>query len=232
MEIDKKLLQYSPYLCYAGKTLEKILPNERIANKRLEVLYKFNSNGFRTHEFNYGEDCCIALGCSYTMGTAMPIELVWPSKLEEHLGMKIYNLGIGGGSRDLCVRLAMGWVDVLKPKKVFCLWPFPKRFELITSDKEQLTQSYRSYTKFEFAKFPERNPFIEQYFNDDNNSEFNSMKNKLMLDHICKENNTELYHMDVNINNLNENAVTFGRDRRHKGEDYQNPITDLFIDLL
>jgi len=236
MELDKKLLQWSKYLPYKNQEFNRLTQSEPIVNKEIDLTYKFNSNGFRTHEFNINntEDCCLSLGSSYTFGTGMPIEQTWPSLLEEKIGMKVYNLGLGASSGDTCVRLALGWIDVLKPKKIFVLWGGTNRFELFTNKTEKRIKDIRQSSAEEFnPDYTNTDPFLINYFKNPINGKLNAFKNKIIMKNICKENNIDLYDFTyIGQHKLREKSVTFARDGRHKGIDFQKSASNLFEKML
>ena len=65
------------------------------------------------------------------MGTALPIEQVWPSLIAtEFSNYKTYNLGIGGSSGDTITRLLYKFGNKLNTKIVCILWPEIYRLEV------------------------------------------------------------------------------------------------------
>jgi len=142
------LYQYSKYKSWIEETLgrelgkdeyyssHKITKLERIVNTDIELDYRFNQYGFRTNDWNDNqEECYVAFGCSNTLGVGIPEDSRWSNLLEDHTGKKVFNLGIGGGSADTVTRLAMGWLQEIKPTKVFVLWPPLHRWELAKQGK-------------------------------------------------------------------------------------------------
>lgn len=90
-----------------------------------QFVYNFNHYGYRDEEFTDYDDCWIAAGECFTLGTGLPEELVWVSKLQEKLGTKIWNLGQCTTGFDTSVRVIMAWIDTLKPSKVLVVEPPP-----------------------------------------------------------------------------------------------------------
>ena len=68
------------------------------------LTYQYNSEGFRDSEFDQ-QPAGIALGCSHTEGVGIHAEHAWPRQLQNLLGQKIWNLGVGGAALDTCYRL-------------------------------------------------------------------------------------------------------------------------------
>lgn len=90
-----------------------------------EIVYNFNSNGFRDEEFTDYDDCWIAIGECFTFGTGLHRELTWPHLLEQKMQTKIWNLGQCTTGFDFTFRVILGLVDVLKPSKILVLEPVP-----------------------------------------------------------------------------------------------------------
>jgi len=101
------------------------------------IKYIYNNFGFRSNDdFSSTEEGIVCLGCSFTEGIGLPIELNWGHLLAKKLGKKHYNLGQGALGLDSAFRLLLGYKDKLKFKDVFLLIPPPYRYEWIISDNE------------------------------------------------------------------------------------------------
>lgn len=96
------------------------------------ITYKFNSDGFRCNEFT-DDQGVIALGCSFTAGVGLPVDHIWASLVAKRMGLRLWNLGIGGASMDTCYRLLYLWIERLQAQYVLLLTPPIQRFELHTS---------------------------------------------------------------------------------------------------
>ena len=68
------------------------------------VTYTYNSHGFRTTEFD-DNPVGLALGCSFTEGTGVPVQASWPEVLARLVNFSVKNLGVSGCSLDTCFRL-------------------------------------------------------------------------------------------------------------------------------
>lgn len=106
----------------------------------VEIIYKHNSNGFRTHELSdfLGKEVNVALGCSLTEGIGVPIENVWTSLIEQNLGTTLLNLGLGGGSTDTVSRILTNISGLFQIKKVFILWPSMHRSEFYNENNNSI----------------------------------------------------------------------------------------------
>lgn len=220
-------LKYSKHQHLAGQQVHQLHDVEQIVNTEWEVNYQFNSQGFRTSEFEYDVTCSICLGCSHTLGTGLPESVRWSNLIEQHTGITAYNLGQGGGSADTVTRLAMGWIDELKPETVFVYWPAPHRTELF----EHTDVRYYNAN----SKFAETDTYIQRYFLCDTNSEVNYQKNQTLLRLICETKQIQLCELtqkDLNTWRQDHRHLPKSRDDQHWGAEYQREIADRFIRKL
>lgn len=111
--------------------------------KPTEILYRLNEFGFRGDSLSsekiseLNANCVMFLGCSNMFGVGEFEKNTIPAKFKAITGENVVNLGQPGGSLDACVRVAMHWVPLLKPKAIFLLHPpgirreiyLPKRFD-------------------------------------------------------------------------------------------------------
>lgn len=184
------------------------------------ITYKINSHGFRCAEFVPGEDCILALGCSFTVGIGLPIESTWPELVGKELGLRVYNLGWGGNAADTCFRLAEYWIPQLKPKAVFMLTPPPARFELIrvpgTIRWDPPVEVYMPASESRSAT--EVDSFLKHWFTMEENARLNQTKNKLAIKHICNELNIPCQVYDAfDYMAWSREDVGYARDRMHAG---------------
>jgi hypothetical protein len=152
-----------------------------------EIEYNFNSNGFRSEEFEDNSiPSAIFLGCSNTLGTGIPIEKSWTYLVAKELNVKMYNLGLAGGSNDSAFRFAQAWIPRLKPKYVFLLSPNKIRNEFINEKNDIILFG-------EWGNTLRSNSFIKgnmyQYH-------LNKIKNIMAIENIVRINNSELVVLD------------------------------------
>ena len=148
------------------------------------LAYQFNSQGFRSDEFDNSQATCMFLGCSFTMGIGLDNRDIFPTLISLNLGMKSANLGLGGASMDTAFRMGVKWIPTIKPKIVVCLQPFPDRIELVNSQSScsllpNLTTSPADLTKW----------YHDYWLIEESNSELNRLKNTWALKHLCREHN-------------------------------------------
>jgi hypothetical protein len=109
------------------------------------VKYKFNSQGFRSDDFNSKGDSIVFLGCSHTIGIGINFEDTASYIVSRQLGYNCFNLGMAGGSNDTCFRFAYHWIEKLHPKIVVIMAPDVNRVEIAYN-------SARDFKKMELAE--------------------------------------------------------------------------------
>ena len=94
-----------------------------------DVIYKFNSYGYRCPEFDIDADIrIITMGCSWTFGTGLPYEKTWSyifsRKIADTFNKSTvsWNMGISAQSNDYMSRVLMLSVPVLRPDIVIVLF--------------------------------------------------------------------------------------------------------------
>lgn len=96
-----------------------------------EDFYTFNSSGYRTYEFSELQDgeFDLAVGCSYVEGLGLRQHETWLHHYETLSGVRLVNLGKGGGSNTSTKFSLLSWVlgDYPKPRKIIVLWTEPSR---------------------------------------------------------------------------------------------------------
>ena len=104
-----------------------------------KIQYKYNNFGFRTDvDFTPDLHGVVTLGCSFTEGIGLPLELTWGAKLAKHLNLPHINLGSGGTGIAASFRMLLGIIGKVKFDTVFLLTPPPFRFETYVGDNELL----------------------------------------------------------------------------------------------
>lgn len=183
------------------------------------ISYKINNYGFRCSEFVPGDDCLIALGCSFTVGIGLPVENTWPELVGKALGLRVYNLAWGGNAADTCFRLAEYWIPKLNPKAVFMLAPPPARFELIRLASVPWDVAVEIYMPHSESKsVTEVDSFLKHWFTMDENARINQTKNKLAIQHLCNELNIPCQIYDAFDHMAwSREDVGYARDRMHAG---------------
>ena len=172
--------------------------------KDQKFTYKFNNHGFRCDDFKQ-DTGILFLGCSYTLGLALPLEDTWTYTVAKSLRLTYANLGQGGGSNDTAFRLGYHWIPKIKPKIVFLLSPDSHRLELVTDDLihflniNNLTQLFKS--------------FLEKWMLCETNVQLNQKKNISALEHLCLKNDIKF----IVYNSSDLHKIDLARDLGHPG---------------
>jgi hypothetical protein len=200
------------------------------------IEYKFNSQGFRSDNFDSKGDSIVFLGCSHTIGIGINFEDTASYIVSRQLGYNCFNLGLGGGSNDTCFRFAYHWIEKLSPKIVVLIAPSIYRFE-IADDR----RSYKNGFEILKASSPilkEYRLFYRQWIDNDDNSYFNFHKNVLAINKICDMNGAKFVCTDfdqVDPRTFSD-SDNFARDLAHAGRlpnrEKANEILNLIGELL
>lgn len=165
------------------------------------ITYKLNSEGFRCEEFN-DQPCLVALGCSYTLGSGLPVECTWPSLVGQSLNLPVANLAWMGYAADSCFRMAEYWLLRLNVHSVIMLTPFADRVEILT---ETGSITFMPSNILE----SNQDTYLTHWVLNNENGRLNSIRNKLALKQLCKDLNQPCYIYD---------ALTYMADSREKLE--------------
>lgn len=224
------------------------------------ITYKFNSEGFRSDEFNLNSerDSVVFLGCSFTMGVGIPFEDSWTYRVSRELNLRCYNLGVGGTSADGCFRLARHWIPILKPKYVCLLTPALGRMELLDETdihgflpmrlvplemREKLyraTKIIKNSGKKDSHSYVESNTFYETWITNEINTVLNREKNQLAIQQICEKNNVCFFQLTTeetgpifNPKGFNKKSLTEkARDLIHPGREWNKQLSEKFLGMI
>lgn len=188
------------------------------------ISYRFNSLGFRSEEFSQCDNA-VFLGCSHTVGVGLPIENTYPYYVSKALGLKCYNLGIGGGSLDLAFRLSYYLLKELRPKIVFLLCPSRFRIELFEG------QDLISFLPADPTTHKNLSYFYKCFLENDTNHFMNQQKNILAIQHLCK--NLDIKFVCINDPQaIDKNKIDLARDLMHKGPKSQFNLAQQFLSMV
>ena len=204
------------------------------------VTYTFNKDGFRSEEFTYEpDDSVLFLGCSLTTGIGVDLESTWTYKVASSLGLRHYNLGVGGGGPDMCFRLAHHWIPRLRPKYVMMLTPYSGRIEIVV-DEAIIQLLPHSLKHLERNGLKEKiEPFYNAWLSHPANTDMNLLKCSLGVKSICDSVGVplieipldKLYLSDLITSEEGWNA-TLGRDLMHPGVEWHQAVADKFLDEI
>jgi hypothetical protein len=204
---------------------------------RDNITYTFNKDGFRSEEFTNGvNDSVLFLGCSFTVGIGLDLESTWAYQIASRLGLRRYNLGVGGGGPDMCFRLAHHWIPRLRPKYVMMLTPYSGRMEILI-DRGIIQLLPNSLEHLEEHNIKEKvEPFYNAWLSHPANTDMNLLKCSLGVKSICDSVGTQL--IEQPLDNLELTTLmtdqgwtgTVGRDLMHPGKDWHKAVTTKFLD--
>ena len=181
-----------------------------------EIRYQFNSHGFRCDEFS-DTDSIMFLGCSITLGMALPSDLTWTTQVARALGLRCVNLAQGGASADTAFRMCLGWIERIKPRYVVYLKPPRIRWELVWDDRIEFCGAWR--TDWKNSQSPYMH-YVNDYMEDDNNDYFNDRKNTLAIESLCRQQAVPLLIYDSRQDLISlqiQNPEDIARDCLHPG---------------
>lgn len=192
-----------------------------------EFSYKFNSDGFRSEEFDFNQTpSLVALGCSHTIGIGVPYEQTWPFLLSSMLDLKCYNLGIGGSSNDTGFRLGYHYVPKLKPSIVAFLSPQPERLEIVASHSGKDFNSWSFLPNSDNGK--KFNFFYNSWIEYESNSFLNREKNILALKETCVR--TNCLFVSIPIESIR--TIDKARDLAHWGGKTNQFVAEKFYSTI
>ena len=193
-------------------------------NKK-SIIYRFNSYGYRTAEFDFASTLpnILCLGCSNTEGTGNKEEDIWPTKLKDFLPQyNVYNLGVGGASNDTITRILTNTRPIFNPTHVFILWTHFNRFESYHTSSE-INPPIRKHGSWDQGITPDT-----LFLYDDPQGYNNFNKNNLLVYQLSKNYNFKLYELRFDM--LKQfSPIDFGRDMKHLGPLWHKYVADEFI---
>jgi len=192
------------------------------------VTYKFNSDGFRCREFTQ-DPSILFLGCSFTLGTGVPIEQIWPELVSRQLNMRCANLGVQGASSDTGFRLCQGWIDKIRPKIIVFALPPAERTELIVNGQaKSLSPAWHPHDHY--------STYLKDWVTDDDNANLNQLKNKLAIKLLCQDRGIKYVEIDPHKIMSQHSGYTFpmdhARDLTHCGPIYHKNLAKMVLLLI
>ena len=122
------------YRWLANKELEWLYGDSEVEYRRQgghpvygehDIIYRFNSFGYRCPEFDVEADVrIVAVGCSYVLGLSLPRHVLFHERFADRLrgqgkrSVVVWNLGMAGASNDYICRTLYLAVPLLDPHVV------------------------------------------------------------------------------------------------------------------
>ena len=192
-----------------------------------EIIYRFNSRGFRTPEFTDKENFLV-LGCSFTCGIGLPEEMMWANLLSKFVGFDVWNLGVGGSGSDTCYRIADHYIPKLRPRYVVMLEPEHSRTEIFANVNSMVVGLPQTLSPhFDYIHpLLTNNTYMKNWWMHDENSQIRAQKCVQAIAYLCYKYHVEFYHYKTNDflsqtfwKLLPDILVDVGRDLSHPGPD-------------
>lgn len=180
------------------ETYKDTLPDGSANYSRYEIVYRYNSHGFRADEFTEESDLPIVFaGCSFTEGIGLPLKEVWHSLILDKIkllpkfaNLKIphWNLGVAGAGIDTVTRVLYEQLPTLKPKHIFGLMLFYTRREFCYESNEIL-----NLIPSNIVVLPENVKDLDlRIFTDDYNAAYQLYKNLIILNLLADQHNVKI----------------------------------------
>lgn len=195
------------------------------------ITYNINSEGFRCDEFDYETPCMVALGCSFTLGTGLPIDTIWPTLVGQGTGLKVANLAWGGNGSDTCFRLAEYWIPRLKPRLVTMLAPPSNRMEILLDKNQYRLPAHVIMPETSSPLFDKNDMFIKHWQLNDENSRLNQLKNCLAIKQLCADQGIPcVIELALDHMRWSREEIGYARDYMHGGPIIHKRIAEKMLD--
>ncbi len=107
---------------------KECLDKDHFQNYPKKIIYKYNTNGFRDHEWPEDlSDVIWCVGDSFTVGIGQPFEETWPKLLQKKLGKRCLNLGEDGCSNDTMALRIKEIFKLHNPRLIVVMWSYLSR---------------------------------------------------------------------------------------------------------
>jgi hypothetical protein len=188
------------------------------------ISYDIDQNGFRNPPHSDISESFLTLGCSYTFGTGLPPEMVWPAQLSKLIDMPVYNCGLAGTSADTAYRIARTVIPLHKPKAVFLLVPDHNRQEIISDFIDDGCPASFSIWGYDESRYGNMGKFVCG----EHSQILQQERNILAIEYICDELNIPFYHMLLEDINAPGGIDNDARDLSHSGPECHRVIAEEF----
>lgn len=217
------------------KTFDLRMKNPK-ALKKLALLgwdknkidYDYNSQNFRSIEFEEPHDAIACFGCSHTEGEGVRTEYRWSDIIAKTLGLKCYNLGIGGSGVNSHYQQVSEWVPKLKPKAVFVFASYPVRYDVYYKGKK-ITLNRKIYGAKDSMEHKHFEIMWRIFLNDDRNFSSNYKKSIEAIKYICLQLDIPCVVMPVEEYFLTDPIDGRARDLDHPGESQHGRIAEAML---
>lgn len=189
------------------------------------ITYRFNKFGFRGNEVDGSVDNFCVFGDSVTFGTAMAEDWLYTHYISQSLGIYCNNFGVAGGSDMSSIRLAMTWIDKLKPKFVIYQKTFDHRLEWIEEKNQAVIYGVQPGGGGSPPKITDK--LFQTWIDIDDNRIIMSVKNDMAMRWLCHSLNVPLFV--VSIEDFFSPEKNFARDLLHPGPQKHREVAERLL---
>ena len=125
-------------------TLERCANKTYFKNYPYQIMYNYNSRGFRDAEWpdtiKELQNSVWCIGDSFTVGVGSPVTHTWRHILQSKLNKRCINISMDGASNTWIARKVIEILKIIKPKLIVIQWSYIHRDELndsILSDEDR-----------------------------------------------------------------------------------------------
>lgn len=197
------------------------------------IEYSLNNDFFRTpDDFNSNDIGNIYLGCSHTFGTGLYLEDIWAYKLNNIIGGKFWNLGVGGTGFMTAYRVFMHYIDKLQASNVFMYVQYPFRYEVYQDDRWQRLAGFT----FGDNLMDPFSPLAKFLLNHRTAFIISTMVLK-SITYECDKRGIDFYFHNlapgraISNEELSENKQRCGRDLIHMPTFYHDNLCETFLEM-
>jgi hypothetical protein len=108
------------------------LDKRHFDNYPYQVIYQYNSRGFRDTEWPKSAELVNSIWCvgdSFTAGLGVPYNHTWPAALKSVSNKNTINVSMDGASNDWIARKTLRILDAVSPQNIVIQWSFFSRSE-------------------------------------------------------------------------------------------------------
>ena len=248
---DQSFNKFTRPLIEKDPSLVEVLKKNNFVNpdgKIKWVSYAFNNYGFRSDSWLDNEKGAIFLGCSDTYGVGNYLEDLWAHRVANHLGVKMFNMGIPGGGVDQAYRVLKSHISTINADYVFLLTPEITRRELfkdgypllinVNALDTHLAEDFKNEKKL----LDELRSVYHKLYLQHHNSFINTSMAIDAIKYLCEKYNKKFielknppYYPDETSAAFEEeykNNTSVALDLTHRGRTFQHLLAKYFIKKL
>jgi len=169
-------------------------------------IYKYDNFGFRNIPElasieqmtpKLWKNTFVCIGCSWTFGVGISGHHTWPAFLQQQIGTRCLNLGVGGGGIQTTYRILNAWIKHFgcKPKGVLILGWFTPRLEIAYTDSD-------TYKRLTVGDPRHKLEIAQKLINEGNTHTVYTAFRKKFVE-LIEEYNLDVYRINPSVISLN-----------------------------